>query len=333
MIVPTRRRQGNLGTAGTLIGYTGAMRSPPELQARPATVGEALEYCAEALEASGACFGHGTDNAWDEAVQLVLAVANLPVDADDSVLPLALDEAQSARLQALLRRRTGERVPLPYLLGRAWFAGLEFRCDERAIIPRSPLAELILNDFRPWYAGPPPRRILDLCCGGGCIGLAAAHYAPGAVVDLVDIDQGALELAAENAAALGLADRVRIIRSDLFAALPQGRYDLILSNPPYVDAADLATMPAEYHHEPERALGSGPDGLDLTRQILDGAGDFLADGGLLVVEVGNSGAALERAFPTVPFTWLEFERGGHGVFALTAVEMQEYRASLRYQAV
>jgi len=322
-----------MSTPGMLIGYTGAMQSHVEQQGRPATVGEALEYCAQALQASGVCFGHGTDNAWDEAVQLVLTVAGLPVDADDSVLPTALDEAQVARLRALLQRRTEERVPLPYLLGRAWFAGLEFHCDERAIIPRSPMAELILSDFRPWYAGPPPRRILDLCCGGGCIGLAAAYYFPEALVDLVDIDEGALELAAENAAALQLTDRVRIIRSDLFSAIPPGRYDLILSNPPYVDAADLAAMPAEYHHEPERALGSGPDGLDLTRQILGGAGDFLADRGLLVVEVGNSAPALERAFPRVPFTWFEFERGGHGVFALTAGEMQEYRASLRSQAV
>ena len=309
------------------------MRSHPEQQPLPATVGQALAYAAEALEASGACFGHGTDNAWDEAVQLVLAVAGLPVDADDSVLPLALDEPEVARLQALLRRRTDERVPLPYLLGRAWFAGLEFHCDERAIIPRSPIAELILNDFQPWYAGPSPRRVLDLCCGGGCIGLAVAHYFPGATVDLADIDTDALELAAENVAALGLADRVRLIRSDLFSAIPPRRYDLILSNPPYVDAADLAAMPAEYHHEPERALGSGPDGLDLTRRILREAADFMADAGLLVVEVGNSASALEHFCPRVPFTWLEFEQGGHGVFALTAQEMQEYRASLRGQAV
>ena len=309
------------------------MKSRVEQQAGPATVGEALDYCVQALEASGACFGHGTDNAWDEAVQLVLAVAGQPPDADDTALPLPLDDHQIARLQALLRRRTDERVPLPYLLGRAWFAGLEFRCDERAIIPRSPIAELILDDFRPWYVGPPPRHILDLCCGGGCIGLAAAHYFPDAAVDLADIDAGALDLAAENAAALGLTDRIRIIRSDLFEAIPPARYDLILSNPPYVDAADLAAMPAEYHHEPERALGSGPDGLDLARRILECAADFLADSGLLVVEVGNSAPALEAAFPGVPFTWLEFERGGHGVFALTAGEMQEYRASLRHQPV
>lgn len=309
------------------------MESHPEQRGQPATVGQALEYCSQALEASGVWFGHGTDNAWDEAVQLVLAVAGLPVDADDSVLPMALDDVQSARLQALLRRRIDERVPLPYLLGRAWFAGLEFRCDDRAIIPRSPLAELILNEFRPWYAGPSPRRVLDLCCGGGCIGLAVAHYFPDAAVDLADIDEDALQLAAENTAALGLTDRVRIIRSDLFSAIPPGRYDLILSNPPYVDAADLAAMPAEYHHEPDGALGSGADGLDLTRRILGGAADYLADRGLLVVEVGNSASALELAFPGVPFTWLEFEQGGHGVFALTAEEMREYRASLPPQAV
>ncbi len=293
------------------------------------TVGQLIEYCCDRLASSDACFGHGTDNPWDEAVQLVLDVAELPLDADDGVLPHPVTAAQRQRIEALLERRIRDRVPLPYLLGRAWFAGLEFACDERAIIPRSPIAELILHDYAPWYSGPEPRRILDLCCGGGCIGLAAAHYAPGARVDLVDLDPDALALAAENTARLGLGERVNCYRSDLFAALPPARYDLILSNPPYVDADDLASMPAEYHHEPELALGSGPDGLLLTRQILLRAADYLADSGLLVVEVGNSWEALEAAYPDVPFTWLEFEHGGHGVFALSAAELQEYRESLR----
>jgi ribosomal protein L3 glutamine methyltransferase len=296
---------------------------------QPRTVGQALQYCSDQLAASDACYGHGTDNPWDEAVQLVLSVADIPLDSDDGVLPHTLDEARFEQIQALLRRRIEEHIPLPYLLGRAWFAGLEFRCDQRAIVPRSPMAELILNGFQPWYSGPPPQRVLDLCCGGGCIGLAVAHYFPDVQVDLLDIDADALALARENTDLHDLADRVSLIRSDLFAAVGDVRYDLVLSNPPYVDAQGLADMPAEFHHEPERALGSGPDGLALTRSILASAAQYLCDTGLLVVEVGNSWPALEAAYPQLAFTWLEFEHGGHGVFALTAAELQEYSASLR----
>ena len=299
------------------------------MAAIPRTVGEALQYCSETLSGSDVFFGHGTDNAWDESVQLVLSVADLPLGSDDGVLPHPLDSAAFARLEALLRARIDQHTPLPYLLGKAWFAGLEFICDERAIIPRSPLAELIVNEFQPWYSGPAPRRVLDLCCGGGCIGLAVAHYFPDVLVDLADIDSAALALARENTQAMGLADRVNVIESDVFSALGEVRYDVILSNPPYVDAQDLAELPAEFRHEPELALGSGPDGLDLTRRILRDSRRFLTDSGLLVVEVGNSWAALEEAYPLVPFTWLEFEHGGHGVFALSARELQDYGASLR----
>jgi ribosomal protein L3 glutamine methyltransferase len=294
---------------------------------RPETVGQAIDYCCERLGSGDVFFGHGTDNPWDEAVQLVLHVADLPVDSDDGVLPHPLSGDQADLLLAMLQRRIDEHVPLPYLTGTAWFAGLEFRSDPRALVPRSPLAELILADYRPWYTGPRPQRILDLCCGGGCIGLAAAHYGS-ARVDLADIDDDALALAAENRDHLGLEGRVEIVSSDLFDGLAGRRYDLILSNPPYVDAQDLANMPAEYLHEPELALGSGPDGLLLTRRILAQARGFLTDTGLLVVEVGNSWEALERAFPGIPFTWLEFEHGGHGVFALSAAELQQYESLL-----
>lgn len=309
-----------------MIGYTVAMREHDQ-PVPPRTVGQALQYCAEALENSDVYFGHGTDNPWDEAVQMVLSVANLPLDSGNGVLPHPLAEDAVARLDALLQQRIAAHVPLPYLLGRAWFAGLEFRCDARAIIPRSPIAELIRHEFQPWYSGPAPRRILDLCCGGGCIGLAAARYFPQVEVDLLDLDPGALALALENRDQLALTDRVNIIQSDLFSALGEIRYDLIISNPPYVNAADLASMPAEYQHEPEIALGSGPDGLALTRAILGGAADFLTPTGLLVVEVGNSWTALEEAYPDVPFTWVEFEQGGHGVFVLSSSELQDYRAS------
>jgi ribosomal protein L3 glutamine methyltransferase len=291
------------------------------------TVGQALQYCSEALENGGGYCGHGTDNAWDESVQLVLSVADLPLDSDEVVLSQPLNAAAKEKLRHLLHLRIAERIPLPYLLGRAWFAGLEFICDERAIIPRSPIAELILAGFRPWYAGPDPTRVLDLCCGGGCIGLAVAHYYPGAVVDLVDIDPPALALARENCRRLDLEERVTIIESDLLDALQGEQYDIILSNPPYVNAEDLAAMPAEFFTEPTLALASGPDGLDITRRILAAAGAFLTETGLLVVEVGNSWPDLETRFPVVPFTWLEFEHGGEGVFALTARELQKYGAS------
>jgi len=291
---------------------------------QPQTVAQLLQFCSESLESSDVFFGHGTDNAWDEAVLMVLSVAELPLGSGEDVLPLSVGAEAVARLQELLRRRIMEHEPLPYLLGRAWFAGLEFLCDRRAIIPRSPIAELILHGFRPWYNGPAPGHILDLCCGGGCIGLAAAYQFPDARVDLLDVDSGALDLARENAEQLGLQGRVTVIESDLFEALADTRYDLILSNPPYVDAADLAAMPAEFHHEPKDALGSGADGLDLTRRILSCAHPFLAASGLLIVEVGNSWAALEQAYPKVPFTWVEFEHGGDGVFALTAQELQDY---------
>ena len=299
------------------------------MAAIPHTVGEALDYCSKALAGSDVFFGHGTDNAWDEAVQLVLSVADLPLDSDDTVLPHTLDATALARLDALLQARIEQHTPLPYLLGKAWFAGLAFRCDTRAIIPRSPIAELILNEFQPWYSGPAPKRILDLCCGGGCIGLAVAHYYPEIQVDLVDIDPAALDLARENALALGLSGSANIIESDVFTALAGVKYDLILSNPPYVDNEDMTALPAEFRHEPELALASGRDGLELTRRILRDAHRYLRDTGLLVVEVGNSAAALEQAYPRVPFTWLEFAHGGDGVFALNAKELQEYGADLR----
>jgi len=291
----------------------------------PITLGEAIERCCKELETSDAFFGHGTDNAWDEAVQLVLAVARLPANSGQEVLQSELRSEQPAELRALLHRRIHEQLPLPYLLGRAWFAGLEFLCDQRAIVPRSPLAELILNGFQPWYFGPAPRRVLDLCCGGGCIGLAVAHYYPNCQVDLVDIDRDALALSHDNRERLDLGEeRVRIIQSDGFADLDNTRYDIILTNPPYVDALELESMPREYHAEPALALASGADGLDLTQSILASALDFLSETGLLIGEVGHSWRNLERRYPTVPFTWVECEGGGEGVFVMSVEELQKY---------
>ncbi len=290
-------------------------------------VGEALEYCTAELERSRVFFGHGADSAWDEAVQLVLTVVDLPLSADERVLSHPVSRQQRDRLNALLTQRIDQRIPMAYLLGRAWFAGLELRCDERAIIPRSPIGELIVEGFAPWYSGPAVASVLDLCCGGGAIGLATAHHFPEARVDLVDLDPRALELARENVGLLDLSGRVELIQSDLFSLLADRRYDLILSNPPYVDASDLASMPEEYHHEPVLALASGIDGLDITRRVLAQAADYLLPRGLLIVEVGNSWKALEQAFPRVPFTWIDLEQGGHGVFALSAKELHDYGPS------
>ena len=300
------------------------MEIEERIKAELETVGDGLRWAQSCFEEAELYFGHGTDNPWDEALHLVLGSLQLPMESDPSVLDCALSESEKALLIRNVRRRVDERVPVPYLTGRAWFAGLEFRIDPRAIIPRSPIAELIERDFAPWYAGAGIRRVLDLCCGSGCIGLAIAAWNPEARVDLADIDDNALALAEENRHRLELGERVEIVRSDLFEGLRGRQYDLIVTNPPYVDEEDLAAMPPEYRHEPALALGSGVDGLDITRRILDEAVHFLSPDGLLVGEVGNSWVALEDAFPGVPFTWIELEHGGHGVFVLTARELAEH---------
>lgn len=293
-------------------------------------IASVLDAVSGYLQASDTYFGHGTDNAWDEAVQLVMSAAQLPADADRSVLNFRIDDLTASRINSLALARVTQRIPLPYLTHKAWFAGLEFKCDTRAIVPRSPLAELILGGFEPWYCVDGAVKVLDLCCGGGCIGLAVAHYFPEADVHLVDLDADALALAQENAALMGLQGRVSIYQSNVFESVSAAdQFDIILSNPPYVNAQDLAAMPAEYHHEPAASLGSGSDGLDLTHQILAQAGKYLTAGGSLFVELGYSWPALERAYPNVPFTWLEFEHGGEGVFTLSAEQWQHYSASWR----
>jgi ribosomal protein L3 glutamine methyltransferase len=285
------------------------------------TVGDCVRWAESCFERAGLHFGHGTDNAWDEALHLVFGCLQLSLESDPSVLDCRMSDAEKALCIHMVQRRIEERVPVPYLTGRAWFAGLEFRIDRRAIIPRSPIAELISNEFSPWYSGADLKRVLDMCCGSGCIGLAVAAWMPGTTVDLVDIDGDALALARENAHLLDLEERVNIECSNYFDALRGRQYDLIVTNPPYVDTEDLAAMPREYQYEPALALGAGRDGLDAIHVILAQAAHFLSPDGLLVAEVGNSWEALEAAYPAVPFTWIELERGGHGVFVLTAQEL------------
>ncbi|MBU0539596.1 MAG: 50S ribosomal protein L3 N(5)-glutamine methyltransferase [Gammaproteobacteria bacterium] len=291
------------------------------------TIRDYLRWGVSEFGRAGLFFGHGTDNAYDEARVLVSHVLNLPFDFEPDLLDARLVMFEREAILGLLKRRIDERVPAAYLTKEAWFGGLSFYVDERVLVPRSPIAELIAQDFEPWLSGTYPQRILDLCTGSGCIGIACAYQFEDASVDLADISLDAINVADINIARHELSDRVRAVQSDVFEWLEGERYDLIVSNPPYVDAEDLADMPAEYHREPALGLASGPDGLDITRQILRNAAKYLNTGGVIVVEVGNSCVALDEAFPTVPFMWLEFERGGHGVFVMTKEQLLEYADS------
>jgi ribosomal protein L3 glutamine methyltransferase len=273
-------------------------------------------------------FGHGTDNAWDEARQLVLGGLHLPWDMPADYLDCRLEGDELDAVRALLQRRIDERIPAAYLLGEAWFCGLPYCVDERVLVPRSPIAELIERQFSPWLAAT-PARILDLCTGSGCIGIACAHAFPEAEVVLADLSFDALEVANLNIERHEVEERVYTVQGDGFGGLPGQRFDLIVSNPPYVDAEDFADMPAEFHHEPAMGLACGEDGLDLVRRMLAEAADHLTDDGLLVVEVGNSQVHVEAAYPEVEFTWVEFARGGHGVFVLSAEQCRQHQALFR----
>ncbi len=268
-------------------------------------------------------FGHGTDNARDEAVALVLHVMKIPHDAPVRVLTRRVSAAQRDRFEELLKRRIADRVPLPYLTSEAWFTGLPFYVDERVLIPRSAIAELIERRFAPWISAARVKNVLDMGTGTGCIALACAKAFPRARVDAVDVDAPALEVAAINRRKLRLTRRVELIESDHFTALSGRSYDIIVSNPPYVGQREMRGLPREYGHEPRRALESGRDGLDSVATILHQAHRFLRPQGLLVVEVGNTERILARAFPKLPFTWLDFERGGGGVFLLTREQLDK----------
>lgn len=287
------------------------------MAAQPHTAAEWCDYCARELTRAGAVFGHGTDNARDEAAWLLLQAIDAPLDGSFQHWEQVLDAAQQSRLEHLLRRRGEERLPLAYLTGKTFFCGLEFVVTPDVLVPRSPIAELILEGFSPWLGGQAEGGLaLDMCTGSGCIAVALAAHLPLARVDAVDISAPALAVAARNVALHGLEDRVRLVRSDLFDDLAPGRYDLIVSNPPYVPAAELASLAPEYRAEPGPGLAGGEDGLDLVLRLLAVAPGWLEPRGILVVEVGSSAAALQRQLPAVPFLWLEFRHGGEGVFLL-----------------
>jgi len=273
---------------------------------------------------AGLYYGHGMASALDEVVYLCLYALHLPHDFPEAYFDCALDEGEKQAVYGLLMRRIDERIPASYLTHEAWFAGLPFYVNENVLVPRSPIAELIENRFEPWIDPESVENIMDLCCGSGCIGIASAFAFDWAYVDMVDISEAAIEVAEENIRRHGLEDRVNVIESNLFEKVPARHYDIIVSNPPYVDAEDMSDLPEEYLHEPELGLAAGDDGLDLVIPLLQQARQYLTDSGILVVEVGNSQYALQQAYPQVPFYWLEFERGGSGVFLLTAEQLDEY---------
>jgi ribosomal protein L3 glutamine methyltransferase len=290
--------------------------------ARMETVGAAVERCARELRRARVHFGHGTDNARDEAAELVFFAARLAHDLGSRAYSRSLTARGRARIDALLERRIGRRMPLAYLTHRSFFAGLELYVDERVLVPRSPIAELILQRFEPWMDASRVRRVLDIGTGSGAIALACAVAFPRARVDAVDISAAALQVARRNRRRLHLEKRVRLLLSDHFDAVGDCRYDIIVSNPPYVGRAEMRSLPREYRHEPRLGLASGADGLDSVRAILAASRRHLRRNGILVVEVGNTEATLLRAYPRLPFIWPQIAMGGGGVFLLRAEDLE-----------
>lgn len=286
-----------------------------------------VRWSASQFEAAEVYFGHGTDNAWDEAINLTCFVLHLPFDGINACMNARLTSTEKQTLLTLVSRRIEERIPAAYLTQSAWFCGLQFYVDERVLVPRSPIAELIHRQFVDVIDPTSVHHMLDLCTGSACIAVACAESFPEAMIDAADISIDALAVAEVNIEAHQLHERVMPIQSDVFSNLQDVKYDVIVSNPPYVDAEDLALMPDEYHHEPEIGLGSGDDGLDITRCILAEASEHLSDHGVLIVEVGNSMVQLQAKYPQVPFHWFEFELGGDGVFALTKAQLIKYQDS------
>lgn len=283
-----------------------------------------LRWTYSSFNRSDIYYGQGFDNPWDEAQQLVLGGLQLPPDVPESLYRARLTQSEKETLLELVLARIEQRVPVAYLTNSAWFCGLEFYVDERTIIPRSPISALIQDGFSSLLTHQ-PQRILDLCTGSGCIAIACADKFPDAEVDAVDLSVDALNVAEINIARHQMEHQVFPIQSDLFNNLLGQQYDLIVSNPPYVDAEDLADMPQEFHFEPELALGSGVDGLDITKRILREAADYLTENGVLVCEVGNSMLSLIEQYPEVPFNWLELKNGGLGVFALDKATLLQFR--------
>jgi ribosomal protein L3 glutamine methyltransferase len=281
------------------------------------TVRDWLRFAVSRFNEAGLFFGHGSDNAFDEAAYLILHTLHLPLDRLDPFLDASLTHGESEQVRAVLERRVLERLPAAYLTNEAWLGAHRFYVDERVIVPRSFIAELLHEQLAPWVDDAEGvSRVLDLCTGSGCLAILAALAFPDAQVDAVDLSKDALDVAAKNVADYGLGERIELVESDLFAALAGRTYDVIVSNPPYVNAESVASLPPEYRAEPALALGSGDDGLDATRCILEQAKAHLNPSGVLVVEIGHNRDALEAAYPALPFTWLDTEGGDQFVFML-----------------
>jgi ribosomal protein L3 glutamine methyltransferase len=299
------------------------------LSANIMNVAQWTEQVCQALLEAAVHFGHGTDNARDEAAWLVLSAIHEPVDGHFCDWDRELIESEEQQVSSLLQARITQKVPLAYLTGRARFAGLEFESGQGALVPRSPIAELIREQFSPWVQADRVHRVLDMCTGSACIAIAIAHYLPWTQVDAVDISGPALEIAARNVSRHGMQQSVTLIESDLFHSLPACRYDLIVANPPYVPRGSVSDLPGEYRAEPVLGLVSGDDGLDATLSILAQAPDFLAPSGVLLCEVGESEGRLQDILPGLPFVWLEFVHGGSGVFVLGQHELKAAGPDIR----
>jgi len=292
------------------------------------TIGDYLRFATSEFNQAELFFGHGTNNAWHEAITLVMFAVNLPIELSEQVFNCRLTVNEKLAVIALINRRITEQLPAAYLTNHAQFAGLPFYVDERVLVPRSPIGELIEQHFSPMFSeDTPPQRILDLCTGSGCIAIACAVGFPEAEVDALDLSVDALNVAQINIENHGLTEQVIPIQSDVFSGIQGQCYDLIVTNPPYVDQEDVDALPQEYLHEPVMGLGSGFDGLDIVREILAQAASHLNDNGVLICEVGNSQIHVEHVYPEVPFTWLTFERGGHGVFMLTKEQLTQHHDS------
>lgn len=289
------------------------------------TVGDFVRFATSEFNRADLWFGHGNANAWDEAIVLVTYTLALPSELTLHVMDCRLLDEEKEQVLAVISRRIVEEIPAAYIINQAYFAKLPFYVDERVLVPRSPIAEYIEQRFAPLIAEEKSvNRILDLCTGSGCIAIACAYYFPEAEVDALDLSTDALNVAQLNIENHGMIEQVIPIQSDVFSGVQGEKYDLIVTNPPYVDLEDVASLPAEFQHEPEMGLGCGNDGLDIVRRILAEAASHLNDDGVLVCEVGNSQIHVEATYPEVPFNWLPFERGGHGVFVLTKAELEQY---------
>jgi len=286
------------------------------------TIRDWLRYAVSRFEEGGIFFGHGTQNSFDEAVWLIMAALHLPHDTLENFYDAVITEAERRKLAQLIERRVTERIPTAYLVREAWLGEFKFYVDERVIVPRSFIAELLREQLAPWVENPDEvTAVADICTGSGCLAILAAHAFPNAEVDAVDISDNALAVARRNVADYGLEDHVNPIKSDMLTALAGRQYDIILSNPPYVDAPSMEALPQEYRQEPGLALASGEDGLEHTRTLIEHAAQHLHPGGLLVVEIGHNRDMLEAAYPHLPFTWLEVSGGDEFVFLLTREQL------------